>query len=83
MGGGQRHDPGHLSPGKETLYPLNRRLGGTQGRCGPLWKISPSPPPPHGHRDSIPELVAVPTEILWRVCILNMFTAATSSKPFC
>jgi hypothetical protein len=31
-----------LTPGK-TRYPLYRRLGGPQGRCGQVWKISPPP----------------------------------------
>jgi len=30
-----------LGPGKETRYPLYRRLGGTQGWSGRVWKISP------------------------------------------
>jgi hypothetical protein len=38
--GGQRHAPADLPTGK-TLYPLNRRLGGPQGRSGRVWKISP------------------------------------------
>jgi len=35
---GQRHAPAALSPGK-TRYLLYRRLGGTQGRSGPVRKI--------------------------------------------
>jgi hypothetical protein len=31
---GQIHGPDALPPGKETLYPLYRRLGGSQSRCG-------------------------------------------------
>jgi hypothetical protein len=38
--GGQRHAPAALPPGK-TRYPLNRRLGGPQGRSGRVRKISP------------------------------------------
>jgi len=30
----QLHDPAPLSPGKEPCYPLDRRLGGAQNRCG-------------------------------------------------
>jgi hypothetical protein len=30
-------------PGKETRYPLYRRLGGPQGRSGWVLKISPQP----------------------------------------
>jgi len=37
----------HFTPGKETRYPLCRRLGGPQGRSGRVRKISP-------HRDLIP-----------------------------
>jgi hypothetical protein len=33
--------PGRFNPGKETQYPLYRRPGGPQGRCGRLRKISP------------------------------------------
>ena len=31
---------GCSTPGKETRYPLYRRLGGPQGRCGLVWKVS-------------------------------------------
>jgi hypothetical protein len=40
--GGQHHAPATLPPGK-TRYPFDRRLGGPQGRCGLLRKISPPP----------------------------------------
>jgi len=40
--GGQRHAPAALPPWK-ILYPLYRRLGGTQGRSGRVQKISPPP----------------------------------------
>ena len=40
--GGDRHAPAALPSGK-TPYPLYRRLGGTQGRYGMVWKISPPP----------------------------------------
>jgi hypothetical protein len=40
--GGQRHALAALPPGK-TRYPLNRRLGGPQGRSGQVRKISPPP----------------------------------------
>jgi len=33
--------PGRFSPGKETWYPLYRRLGEPQGQSGWVWKISP------------------------------------------
>ena len=39
--GGQRHAPGHFTPGKETRYPLYRRLVGPHGRSGRVRKISP------------------------------------------
>jgi hypothetical protein len=35
--------PGRFSPGKNTRYPLYRRLGGPQGRSGRVRKISPPP----------------------------------------
>jgi rRNA maturation protein Nop10 len=35
--------PGRFTPGKETRYPLYRRLCGPQRRSGRLRKISPSP----------------------------------------
>jgi len=35
--------PGHFTPGKETQYPLYRRLGGPQGQSGRVQKISPPP----------------------------------------
>jgi hypothetical protein len=38
--GGQRHPPAALPPGKETRYPLYRRLGGPQGWSGRVRKIS-------------------------------------------
>jgi hypothetical protein len=31
---GQLHSPAALPPGKESLYPLERRLGGSQGHGG-------------------------------------------------
>jgi hypothetical protein len=40
--GGQRHIPAALPP-RKTRYPLYRRLGGLQGRCGRVRKISPQP----------------------------------------
>ena len=39
--GGQRHASAAFTPGKETRYPLNRRLGGPQGRSGRIRIISP------------------------------------------
>jgi hypothetical protein len=35
--------PGRIRPGKETHYPLYRRLGGPKGRSGRVRKISPLP----------------------------------------
>jgi hypothetical protein len=40
--GGQHHTAAALLPGK-TRYPSYWRLGGTQGRSGQVWKISPPP----------------------------------------
>jgi hypothetical protein len=39
--GGQLHAQAALPPGKETLYPLSRRLVGPQGWSGQVLKISP------------------------------------------
>jgi len=39
---GQSHAPTALSLGM-SRYPLYRRLGGSQGRSGWVWKISPPP----------------------------------------
>jgi len=58
---GQRHAPAVLVPGK-TRYPLHRKLGAHQGRCGlvrknltPTWIRSPNRPSPYR--------VAIPTEL--------------------
>jgi len=32
--------PGCFTLGKETHYPLYRRLGGPQGQSGQVWKVS-------------------------------------------
>jgi hypothetical protein len=40
--GGQRHTPSALRPGKETRYPLYRRLGGPQRRSERVREDSPS-----------------------------------------
>ena len=42
-GGWSTPRPGRFTPGKETRYPLYRRLGGPQGRSGRVRKISPTP----------------------------------------
>jgi hypothetical protein len=43
--------PGRLTTGKETRYPLYRKLGASQGRSGRVRKFSPpTPPPPTGIR---------------------------------
>jgi hypothetical protein len=43
--GGKRHSPAALPPGKETRYPLYRKLGGPQGRSGRVRKISSTTDP--------------------------------------
>ena len=53
---------GRCTPGKETRYPLYRRLGGPQGRSGRVRKILPSPPL-FGPWTSSPQRVAIPTEL--------------------
>jgi hypothetical protein len=42
-GGWSTPRAGRFTPGKETRYPLYRRLGGPQGRSGRVRKISPPP----------------------------------------
>ena len=42
-GGWSTPRPGCFTPGKETWYPLCRRLGGPQGRSGRVRKISHPP----------------------------------------
>jgi hypothetical protein len=42
--------PGHFTPGKETRYPLYRRLGEPQGWSGRLQQISPKTLPPLASR---------------------------------
>jgi hypothetical protein len=51
--GGQLYDKGALSPGKEHLYQLDRRLGGPQTRCEEE-KVAPSA----GNRTSALHLAA-------------------------
>jgi hypothetical protein len=41
--GSSRHAPADYNPGKETRYPLHRKLGGSEGRSGHLREISHSP----------------------------------------
>ena len=41
--GGQHHASAALSPGRETRYPLYRRVGGPQGRFGQVRKVLSSP----------------------------------------
>jgi len=42
VGGWSTARPVRFTPGKETRYPLYRRLGGPQDRSWRVWKISPS-----------------------------------------
>jgi len=43
MSGWSMPCPGRSTPGKETQYPLYRRLGGPQGQSGWVQKIWPPP----------------------------------------
>ena len=43
MGGWSTSRPGHFTPGKQTRYPLYRRLGRPQGRSGWVRKIAHPP----------------------------------------
>ena len=59
-GGWLTPSPGRFTPGKETRYPLYRRLGGLQGRSGRVRKFwsplgIPSPDRP-SHSDSLYQL---------------------------
>jgi hypothetical protein len=60
--GGQFHSLAALPPGKEPLYPVDRRVGGPQSRsgCGSEEKNSQPPPPRRksNPRTSIVEPVA-------------------------
>jgi hypothetical protein len=60
-GGWSTPRPGRFTPGKETQYPLYRRLGGPQGRSGRVRKISP--PPGFDPLTVQPVRVAIPTEL--------------------
>jgi len=42
-GGWSTAFPSHFTPGKETQYPLDRRLGGPQSQSAVVQKISPPP----------------------------------------
>jgi hypothetical protein len=42
-GGWSTPRPGRFTTGKETRYPLYRKLGTPQGRSERVWKISPPP----------------------------------------
>jgi hypothetical protein len=64
---GQLHDAAALPPGKSHCYPLDRRLGGPQSRCGrggeeknfhPLLGIKPKNPDRPSRSP-----VATPTEL--------------------
>jgi hypothetical protein len=73
---GQLHAAAALLPGKESRYPLYRRLGGPQIRYGHgIEEKNPQPPPPTGNRIPIgraasPEPVAIPTELSRHISIL-------------
>jgi hypothetical protein len=41
MGWVENPPPNRFDPGKEKRYPLYRKLGGPQGRCRQVQKISP------------------------------------------
>jgi len=56
-GEGSTLRPGRNLPPGKTWYPLHRRLGGPQGRSGPVGKISPPP----GFDPRTVQPVAIPT----------------------
>ena len=58
--GGQTHAPAALFPGKETCYPLNRRLDGLQRRSGWVWKTENLLRPfEHGTAQTMPTRYAI------------------------
>ena len=59
--GGQCHASAALPPGKDTRYPLYRRVGGPQGRSGQVWRDLPSPG--LDPRTVQPVGVAIPAEL--------------------
>jgi len=73
-GGGQRHAPTALPPGK-TWYPLYRRVGGPQGRSGRVRKIFTPPgfdPPDRPAR----------SESLYRLSYPGSFFANRGKRKF-
>jgi hypothetical protein len=77
--GGQGHAPAILPSGKETQYPLQKRLGELRGRSGRARKIRP-----HRHLmcgQSSLWRVAIPTELPRPT--VETFTPNVSCKFFC
>ena len=79
--------PGRFTPGKETRYPLYRRLGGSTwaglNRCG-----KSRPPPWFDHRTVQPVAnrytdLAIPAPNNAQIYILLLFSSFSSSSYFC
>jgi len=72
MGGGSSTpSSGHFTPGKETWYPLYRRLGRSEGLSGRVRKVSPT------HRDSIPGPTSLQRILLHR-CFISSVTCSVN-----
>jgi len=74
--------PGRSLPLGKTRYPLNRRLGGPQGRSGQVRSISP---PPGFDSRTVQPVVPIPTELSRPTCFkylvsLNAFTTVSCTE---
>ena len=73
--------PGRSLPLGKTRYPLYRRLGGPQGRCGQVRKISP--PPVFDPRTVQPVASRCTDYATWPTasCCTDWFILAPQLKP--
>ena len=69
--------PGRFTPGKETRYPLYRRLGGLQGRFGRVRKISL---PPGFDPRTVQPVASWYAE--WAIIVLTLDIATCCGKKF-
>jgi hypothetical protein len=87
-GGWSTPRPGRFTLGKETRYPLYRRLGGPQGRSGRVQKISPPPGFDHRTVQSVASRYAVwAIPVPPSVCVISEISACWSltsvTSPCC
>jgi len=76
--GGQGHPPAALPP-RKTRYPMQRMLGGSQGRCGRVRKISP----PTGIRSPDRPARSIPTlNSLYRVSFTFLLMVLSQAATF-